>query len=223
MAKDAEDKEKPKRDPNKPFPKPKARKTVVLKFAVAATTVVLITWMGLYSAKVGKPPWAWDEQERTGFVDYSKDQIEEARANVRDQLKNVDWDKLVQIEDKLQKKLAELRAKRGAKAGAGDPGATTTPETAGAEGQPAAVVEPTELELGCDALQMGIRHYKKSGKSQSELRKAKGLFHEAREHLEKAYNKADADGDAAAASEIEGYMMQCNVYLEDCSKREILK
>ena len=32
----------------------------------------------------------------------------------------------------------------------------------------------------------------------------------------------EASGDAASQSEIEGYLQQCNVYLEDCSKRQTL-
>src|SRR5690606_30169941 len=119
-------------------------------------------------------------------------------------------------------KLAQLR-------GGGAPAPAATPADATDASTPPpqpAVVEPatpSSLELGCEAFREGIRHYKKSMNSQDELRRAKGKFREAYTHLEAAYAQAEEKGDQALMNEIEGYLQQCNVYLEDCSKRETLR
>jgi hypothetical protein len=65
-----------------------------------------------------------------------------------------------------------------------------------------------------------IAVYRKSVKSQVELKRAKGMFHTASKHFEAAHAEATASGDETAVREIEGYMQQCNMYLIDCSKRE---
>jgi hypothetical protein len=102
--------------------------------------------------------------------------------------------------------------------------------------QPPAVVQnahPSAYELGCETLREAIRTYKRSVPSgagdrrsdkemQKELRAAKGQFEKARDQLEKAHREAETAGDQALVSEIEEVLMQCNTYLEDCSKRQTL-
>lgn len=234
--KDTKGAKRPKRDPNQPTPKP-ARRSVLgssLKLIVSGAVVLVVAFVTLYSVQIGRPPWAWSSEDKQGFVDYSKAQVDEARA----QVESVDWAKLKDKitektrqlwegagawEQKLDAKLAELR-------GGGAPAPSTTAQagatsTATPPPQPAAVepAPPSSLELGCDAFRAGIRHYKKSMNSQDELRAAKGKFREAYTHLEAAHAQAQQKGDQAQADEIEGYLQQCNIYLEDCSKRETLR
>lgn len=236
--KDTKAAKRPKRDPNQPTPKP-ARRSVVgstLKLVVSGAVVLVVGFVTLYSVQIGRPPWAWSSEDQQGFADYSKQQVDDARAQVA----NVDWAKLKDKitektkalwegagawEQKLDAKLAELRGGSAPAPATTQAGATTGTSTATPPPQPAVVepAPPSSLELGCDAFRAGIRHYKKSMNSQDELRAAKGKFREAYTHLEAAHAKAQQQGDQAQADEIEGYLQQCNVYLEDCSKRETLR
>lgn len=235
--KDTTGAKRPRRDPNQPTPKP-ARRGVLgstVKLAVSGAVVLVVGFVTLYSVQIGRPPWAWSSEDQQGFVDYSKQQVDEARA----QVENVDWaalkDKITEKtkqlwegagawEQKLDAKLAQLR-------GGADPAPAATAQAGATGGAPAAppqpvAVEPappSSLELGCDAFRAGIRHYKRSMNSQDELRRAKGKFREAYTHLEAAHAQAQQQGDQAQADEIEGYLQQCNIYLEDCSKRETLR
>lgn len=232
---------RPKRDPNQPLPKPKggALKKIVL-FAVGGLFSIVVLWAGLYSAQIGKLPHEWSEQDQQGFVDYSKQQVDDARKNVE----NVDWnalkDKVTETtrqlwndvpawEQKLEAKLAQLRGDRATTT----PGKTTTttgsapatttgsaPATTSSAPPAAVSSEPSEFEKGCVAMKDAIAVYRKSVNSQAELKRSKGMFHTASKHFEKAHAEAQARGDEAALQEIEGYMQQCNMYLIDCSKRE---
>ncbi|MCO5167265.1 MAG: hypothetical protein M9894_13005 [Planctomycetes bacterium] len=228
--KDTRSQKRPKRDPNQPFPRAQggslSRRLLVL--VVGGAGVVALALVGLYSVHLGRPPWDWSEVDRAGFVDYSKTQVDEARA----QVESIDWaalkdtitektralwDQVPAWEQKLDKKLSDLRGGEAAPAAQG--AAAAGPATTAAVEPPA----PTRLELGCEAFREGIRHYKKSMNSQAELKRAKEKFRAAYDHLEAAHAQAEAKGDAAQADEIEGYLQQVNVYLEDCSKREVLE
>lgn len=243
--KDTGSAKRPKRDPNQPTPKAKRSvAALAIKLGLGALVAVLTLWTGMYSAEIGRGPWEWTPEDRSGFLTFSRQQVDEARANVE----SVDWEGLKDKitaksrelwndapawEQKLEAKLAQLR---GTSAPQPPKGATETPTTTdgttptttatdSATKTPQAAVpaaEPTSLERGCDAMRAGIGHYKKSMNSQAELKKAKAKLREAYTHLETAHNQALAKGDQAQASEIEGYLQQCNVYLEDCSKRETL-
>lgn len=229
--KDTKSQRRPKRDPNQPFPRAKGgglRRLLVL--AVGGAGVVALALVGLYSAHLGRPPWEWSEGDRAGFVDYSKTQVDEARAQVeaidwaalKDTITEKTralWDQVPAWEQKLDKKLADLRGQDAPSGGAAAAPATTPAATPATVEPP----KPTRLELGCDAFREGIRHYKKSMNSQAELKRAKAKFREAYDHLEAAHGQAQAKGDAAQADEIEGYLQQVNIYLEDCSKREVLE
>ena len=217
---------KRKRDRNQPTPKPKKRSKVP-GLIVGAVLSVLLLWVGLYSAEVGKAPTSWTSEEWSGFLTFSEQQVAEARRNVE----QIDWDslgakitaetkqlweKVPDLEQKLEQKLAELRGTRQEAPAGGAPAKADDEQKA-----PAAVpAQPTSLELGCEALREAIGHYRKSMNDQDKLRAAKKEFRAAQVHLEAAY--AEAEGDPAQQAEIEGYLMQCNTYLEDCSKRETL-
>lgn len=220
---DKSKKPKPKRDPNQPTPKPPKKRSPIPKLILSAAVVILATWMTMYSAQVGRGPWDWSGDDWSGFLTFSKAQVEAAKKKVQE----VDWEKVKdkvtaktkelwhkvpELEQKLEAKLAQLRGDKQQQAEGKAP----------TQGTPPAVVEPTTLERGCETFRMGIRHYKQSMDDQGELKKAKALFHEARELLEKAHGEAEAKGDTAQATEIEGYIQQCQIYLEDCSKREVL-
>ena len=222
-SKSKKSKPKPKRDPNQPTPKPPKKRSPIPKLLLSATFVILATWMTMYSAQLGRGPWDWEGDDWSGFLTFSKGQVEAAKKKVAE----VDWEKVKdkvtaktkelwnkvpELEQKLEAKLDQLRGGKQKKVEGKGP----------QDGLPAAVVEPTTLERGCETFRMGIRHYKQSMDSQAELKKAKKLFLEARELLEKAYGEAEAEGDTAQATEIEGYIQQCQIYLEDCSKRETL-
>lgn len=230
--KDTKSAKRPKRDPNQPTPKP-ARRSVLgstVKLVIGGAVVLVVGFVALYSVQIGRPPWAWSSEDQQGFADYTKAQVDEARA----QVENVDWaalkDKITAKtrelwegagawEQKLDAKLAQLRG------GSGAPAPTAQAGTSTAPAQPTAVepATPSSLELGCDAFREGIRHYKRSMNSQDELRTAKGKFREAYTHLDAAHAQAQQKGDQAQVDEIEGYLQQCNVYLEDCNKRETLR
>ncbi|MGE0709505.1 MAG: hypothetical protein AB7T09_16125 [Planctomycetota bacterium] len=221
----ADTKKKPaqKRDPNQPTPKPPKKSKLIPKLLVSAVVVILLTWMGMYSVQVEKGPWDWEGSDWTGFLTFSRQQVEEARKKVEE----VDWDavkdkvtaktkelwnRVPELEQKLEQKLAQLR---------GDKQDGETKKSGSAE-PVAASAQPSHLQLGCEKLQLAIRSYKKSMNSQAELKKAKQLFQEAQDLLTKAHEEAEKAGDEQGATEIEGYLQQCNVYLEDCSKRETL-
>lgn len=228
----ADDKKKApkKRDPNQPTPKPKPKKGGLIAKALLSGAIGLCSvWMALYSMQLGKAPTSWDKAEWQGFLTFSKQQIQEAKAKVE----NVDWEalkdkvtaktkelwsKTPELEASLDKTLARIRG-----------GKSTSPDRVDSKtgpGQtPAAAIEPTDLELGCEAMRQATRTYKKSvtknGNDQAQLKKAKKLFRKAQDHLMRAHTQAEQAGDPDVA-EIEGYIQECNVYLEDCSKRETL-
>lgn len=228
--KDTKGQKRPRRDPNQPTPKPARRGGLAsaIKLAIGGAVVLAVGFAALYSVQIGRPPWQWSSEDQQGFVDYSKAQVDEARA----QVENVDWaalkdkitaktrqlwDQAGSVERTMETKLAQLRG--------GDPHPAGAAASSTEAAQPAVVepAPPSSLELGCDAFRLGIRHYKRSMNSQDELRTAKGKFREAYTHLEAAHTRAQQAGDQAQADEIEGYLQQCNVYLEDCNKRETLR
>lgn len=229
MSKDTGKAKRPKRDPNQPLEKPKKRRFLLVKLAVAGLMILNTTWMSLYSFDIGRGPWAWSREDWTGFVTFSKQQASDASEAVRAQVAEIDWkelwDRATALEDQLEEKLAELRGKRQQPNATAPAGATATearPE--GEEAAPAAIPapEPSAYEQGLEAMREGIRHYKKSNDSQAELKKAKASFRAAYDHFEAAIAEAQDRNDEQRAVEVEGYLQQCNLYLEDCSKREIL-
>lgn len=217
-----------RRDPNQPLPKPHKRKGVLLKLLVGGATAVLLLWVSLYSAQLGRAPWAWSGEDFAGFLTFSRAQVDEARK----QVEAVDWealaskitertrelwDKVPDLEARLEAKLAELRGQ-----GQGG-GAAPTPAEGEASPPPTAVAPGSaRLEQGCLAFREGIRHYRKSMDSQVELKQAKARFQEAQDHFGAAYQEAEQAGDAEAQAEAEGYLMEVQTYLQDCSKRETL-
>lgn len=213
-------KPRPKRDANQPLSKPRKRKGVILKAVFAAVFVILSVWVGLYSMQIGKIPTDWTGEDVSGFWTFSKAQVDEAKSN----LENVDWkrfgektkklwDRVPELEKKLELKLASLRKKK-----------QTAPPKAAGEEAPAEPVDlpPTELELGCEAMRAGMRHYRNAMNSQDELKKARGLFETAQKHFEVAEREAAARDDDAEQQEILGYIEECQKYLYDCLKLEKL-
>ena len=194
---------------------------------MSALMVVSTTWLTLFSFQLGKGPWAWNATEWKGFLSFSRQQVEEARTK----LEEVDWEgwgakfsaktralweQVPQLETKLLKTLARLRAPASPPAGvSGEAVPESSP--AGAEALP-----PSQYELGCQSLREGMAHYKKSMRSQAQLKKAKASFLRAQAELTQAFREAQAAGDATQQEEIEGYLQACNTYLQDCSKRETL-
>lgn len=229
MADDKKKAPKKKRDPNQPTPKPKKKKSgLILKVLLSGAIGLVSVWMALYSMQLGKPPTSWDGDEWDGFLSFSKQQIEEAKQKAE----NVDWDalkdkvtaktkelwsKAPELEASLEKTLARIRGEK--------PAARVDSKTGPME-TPAAAIEPTDLELGCEAMRDATRAYKKSttseGNDQAQLKKAKKLFQKAQDHLTRAHAQSEQAGDETQTAEIEGYIQQCNIYLEDCSKRETL-
>lgn len=219
-----------RRDPNQPLPKPKQRKGVLLKLLVGGATAVLLLWVSLYSAQLGRGPHTWSKEDLAGFVTFSRAQVDEARK----QVEAVDWeglaskitertrelwDRVPDLEARLEAKLAALRGQErgGGEAAAPSEGADE------ANPQPTAVAPGSvRLEQGCLAFREGIRHYRKSMDSQVELKQAKARFQEAQDHFQAAYQEAEQAGDAEAQAEVEGYLMEVQTYLQDCSKRETL-
>lgn len=234
----SEPKPKPKRDPNQPLPKPKKRGRLVAKVLVGGVLLLVGVWGALFYMEKGRMPW----DDPGEFANFSRDQVNEAVASV-------DWEalkgkitaqtrKLYESVPDLERKLdATLARLRGGQAGeAGQPGAEGAAATGGEGGQPAAVVQnarPSTYEQGCQSLRDAMQTYKRSvpsGKGdrrsdaelQRELKSAKGQFEKARDQLEKAHGEAEAAGDQTLVNEIEEVLMQCNTYLEDCSKRQTL-
>lgn len=232
----SEPKPKPKRDPNQPLPKPKKRGGLILKVAVGGGLLLVTVWGGLFYLEKGRMPW----EDPSGFANFSQDQVNDAVASV-------DWEslkgkiteqtrKLYESVPALEQKLdATLARLRGANGQPGE-GQTAAAPTEGGEQPAAAMVQnarPSTYELGCQTLRDAIQVYKRSvpnGKGdkrseaemQRELRSARGEFEKARDQLEKAHGEAEARGDEAQVTEIEEVLMQCNTYLEDCSKRQTL-
>ncbi|MBL4845418.1 MAG: hypothetical protein JKY65_07830 [Planctomycetes bacterium] len=219
-----------KKKSDQPTPKPKKKKGGLIMRVIVSGAIGLIgVWMALYSMQLGKSPHTWDKDEWKGFLSFSKQQVEEAKAKVE----KVDWDAL---KDKITAKTRELWAKtpeleksldrtlariRGEKKSGERVDSKTGSET------PAAVIEPSDLEVGCEALRDGTRAYRKSVKEngtvdQGELKRAKKLLQKAQDYLERAHEQAKDADDEGLAAEVEGYIQQCNVYLEDVSKRETL-
>lgn len=219
---------KKKRDPNQPVPKPKKKKSsLILKVLVSGVLGILLVWMSLFSIEVGKAPTSWSGDDWSSFMSFSRKQLEDAKEKVE----QVDWKELSEkvtaktkelwekapdLEKSLERTLAKLR-------GDEQPAARVDEKTGAT---PAAAIQPTELELGCEDLRQAIGTYKKtmnsSGNDQAQLKKAKKQFQSAQDHLTKAHAEAEQKGDSAQAAEIEGYIQSCNVYLEDCSKRQTL-
>lgn len=234
----SEPKPKPKRDPNQPLPKPKQRGGLILKVAVGGALLLVTVWGGLFYLEKGRIP-----DDPAEFANFSREQVNDAVASV-------DWESLKgkiteqtrklyesvpALEQKLDATLARLRG--GQQPGEGQ---TAAAPTEGGE-QPAAAMSPNMVqnarpspyELGCQTLRDAIQVYKRSvpnGKGdkrsdaemQRELKTARGEFEKARDQLEKAHGEAEARGDQAQVNEIEEVLMQCNTYLEDCSKRQTL-
>ncbi len=214
---DTDEKPRSKRDPNKPFPKPRRRKGVVLKLAASAAFVILVVWVGLYSVEIGKNPTDWNRDDVSGFWTFSKAQMDEAKSN----LENVDWkrfgektkklwDRVPELEKKLENKLASLRKKK----------ATPEAATSGDAATEPVDLPPTDLELGCEAMRTGMRHYRGAMNSQKELKKARSSFETAQKHFEAAELEARAKDDDAEVQEIRGYIEECQKYLYDCLKLE---
>lgn len=218
---------KKKRDPNQPVPKPKKKKSsLILKVLASGVIGILLVWMSLFSIEVGKVPTSWDGDDWSAFLSFSRKQLEEAKEKVeqvdwqelRDKVtaktKEL-WEKAPDLEANLEKALAELRGEK--------PGARVDEKTGAT---PAAAIAPTDLELGLQDMQQAMRAYKKTmnnqGNDQAQLKKSKKLFMSAQDHLTKAHAQAEDKGESAQAAEIEGYIQQCNIYLEDCSKRQTL-
>ncbi len=223
---------RPKRDPNQPTPKPAKRAfgATALKLAVGGGAAVVCLWAGLYSAEVGRGPWDWSSADWGGFVTFSREQVDEARA----QVEGIDWGALQgkitaqtkalweQVPD-LERKLEErLQALRGGQAKPGPTGAPAANAAAPGEVVGASAKAPGALEQGIEAFQQGVRRYKGSMHDQDALRAARKDFQAAQGHLERAHAEAQASGDAAGERECEEYLMQVQTYLEDCSKRETL-
>jgi len=235
---------KKKRDPNKPLPKPKKKGRLVLKVAVTGVAVVLGVWLALFSIDRGKGPWAFSGEDWGDFLTFSREQVSDAV----DQARQVDWAAIgdeitektrelwngtAEWEAKLDRRLADMRGDEGAGGGAATTDAGDGGEGDAAAGgeEPAADAKPSDYELGCERFREGLRTYRRSvpsgdGRSDAELQRelvaAKGLFQEAADHLARAYDAAEARGDAVEAAEIEEVLMECNRYLEDCSKRQTL-
>jgi hypothetical protein len=217
-------KARPKRDPNRPVPKPKKRKGILVKAIGSGVVAILGIWLAMYSVQVGKAPWDWGEEERAGFKDFAQAQVEEAKENIE----NIDWGKLGEktkklwndvpdLEAKLEAKLASLRAKKSKQQPA-----VTSPAEDGADGEAtageASPAESDAFEQGCEAMRLGAGHYRKGVRDQAELRKARKRFEEAAEHFETAHGQARARGDQQAVQEIEGWMQENQTYLYDCVK-----
>jgi hypothetical protein len=230
MADDKKKAPKKKRDPNQPTPKPKKKKGgLILKVLLSGAIGLVSVWMALYSMQLGKAPNSWDKNEWNGFLTFSKQQIEDAKAKVE----KVDWEglkdkvtaktkelwsKTPELEASLEKTLARIRGDK--------PAEKRVDSKTGPVDTPAAAIEPSDLEIGCEAMRDATRAYKKSmtteGNDQAQLKKAKKLFRKAQDHLTRAHAQSEQAGDETQTAEIEGYIQQCNVYLEDCSKRETL-
>jgi len=229
---DSKKKAPKKRDPNQPTPKPKKKKSgLIMKVLLSGTIGLVSVWMALYSMQLGKAPTSWSNDEWSGFLTFSKQQIEDAKSKVE----KVDWEalkgkvtaktkelwsKTPELEASLEKTLARLRGDKPAKTGERVDSKTGTMET------PAAAIEPSDFVIGCEAMRDASKAYGKimtpDGSDQAQLKKAKKLFLKANEHLSRAHAQSERDGDAAQTAEIEGYIQQCNVYLEDCSKLQNL-
>lgn len=214
-----------KRDPNKPLPKPKKKASVVWKFLASGLTVVLVSWMGLYSVDVGRAPWSWSGDDWSGFLTFSQGQVEKAV----EQAGNVDWEGLADYvtaetkklynkipawENKLDDRIAKLEQ--------------AEQEPAAAD-EPAEEAEPSAYMLGCTEFREGIREYKAAfaqGASRSTqkqgLAKAKAKFERAQEHFEVAEQEAQAAGDQPRLAEIEETREECGRYLYDCVKLDKL-
>tara|TARA_R110002072_G_scaffold143944_1_gene290030 strand:- start:40 stop:735 length:696 start_codon:yes stop_codon:yes gene_type:complete len=230
----ADDKKKApkKRDPNQPTPKPKKKKSGLIMKALLSGTIGLVSvWMALYSMQIGKAPTSWSNDEWSGFLTFSKQQVEEAKSKVE----KVDWEalkgkvtaktkelwsKTPELEASLEKTLARLRGDTPAKTG------ERVDSKTGAMKTPAAAIEPSDFVIGCEAMRDATRAYKKvmtaEGSDQAQLKKAKKLFRKAQDHLTRAHAQSQQGDDPGQTAEIEGYLQQCNVYLEDCSKLETL-
>lgn len=235
--KDTGGKPRPKRDPNQPLAKAEPSKgSKLVKLLAGGLVLIVVALAGMYSAKIGRMPWEWSQEDSTGFVDFSKQQAVDAadaaqkvdwetvKGSITEKTREL-WEKIPAFEAELDKKLAELQGKRTQAAApapstaGGAPGTSTAAAPAAAATPP----EPTDLEKGCSALRDGIRLYRGSMNDQKKLKASKAEFRKAYEHLEKAHAAAEAANDAQAVQEIEGYLMQTNTYLEDCSKRETLR
>lgn len=135
-------KPRPKRDRNEPLPKPK--KGGALKLLVGGLLLVVVAvvgvWVWQYSEKIGKDPTQWSAEDLSGAVDYSKQQLDEATAQVdwealkgqiTEKTKEL-WDKASGLEDQLDKKLASMRGARGETEPAPPAGEETTSTSADA-------------------------------------------------------------------------------------------
>lgn len=153
--KDTGKKGRPRRDKNQPTPKPAKKGGVgalALKALLAGATAIVVLWMGLYSVEVGKGPWAWSGAEWSGFVTFSRKQVDDAR----EQVEQVDWaalgDKITEKthqlfddapewEKKLEAKLAQLRGGEGGSSTGPGTGTGAQPVVAGGQA-PAAPATP---------------------------------------------------------------------------------
>src|SRR5688500_16119952 len=100
--KDTKGTKRTKRDPNQPVPKPRGsllKKALYLSIGGCLSIVLL--WGALYSTQIGKTPNDWSSEEWSGFLTFSKQQVDEARQNVE----SVDWNAL---KDKVTEKTKEL-------------------------------------------------------------------------------------------------------------------
>jgi hypothetical protein len=225
-------KSKPKRDPNKPLPKPKKKSSFLIKLAVSGFSSVLVLWIGLYSFDLGRGPWDWKGDDWKGFLTFSQAQVEQAV----EQAQKVDWeaiadtitaetkklyDKIPAWENKLDDTIAKLEKEEGQQQA-----------TEGGQGEASAEplqAEPSAYMKGCTKFRAGIRAYKKAfakGASRSQqktgLAEAKGLFEQAQEHFEVAEREAQEAGDQNLLAEIGETREECGRYLYDCVKLDKL-
>ena len=222
MSKEDKSKKKPKRDPNKPLPKIKRAKRKILKLLVTGVVVVLLMWMGMFSAKVERAPWSWTGEDWSGFLTFSREQMDESKRMVEGELAKIDWSKFTEAtkdlyekvavwETRVDTKLAELKEERESGEGGG--------------GEAMSIAsEPTAYELGLAQFRDAIAQYRDAVKNRDmgKLRAVKEEFHAADAKLEEAYEEADDADDQGAMQEIEEYRTECNRYIYDCNKLEVV-
>lgn len=197
-------------------PKPAGRGfgRTLLEVLIAFVFIVVAGSVVSYSVRVGRPPWSWSGDDWQGYLSFSQEKVEKARARVEqvdwanvktritENTKSL-WDGAPDVLQKLEERLGIAKKP----AGSPDPSAPAA-ATAG---------DPPELQLGLAALKAGIQHYRASPTDQAELLAAKKCFEEAQGHLEKAVTQVQGERQRA---EVQDDLRTCNKYLEDCRSRE---
>lgn len=219
---------------NKPVPKEPPKKgglggKIVTLLSMAVLIFALVT-MQMFSSSIGRMPWDWNKQDWQDYATFSRQTAKDTANKIEQRAREVDWDKLknqitdktkelwnkiTEVENKIEERLTKERERREAKAGGDSGGKADAGKT---ESATAATPPKSSYEKALEAMRVAVQHYRNSPGSKSALIKSRRNFEKARDLFEKALGEVEDH----RKPEIESMIQECNQYIYDCIKREKL-